>query len=194
MEKDYDLTIKELLEKVQGQLNKLDGKNSIKEGGFSKLVESSLSEIETFLFKHYITVKDCRLKIFCSAFDKDIVFAEVLPVYKPDKRKPTGFGDYLKTVKIKLKEDIPLELCVIDLSQYLSYNEAKKNFDRLLLEQNELLKQYKINLKAMEKMEDIMKYEAYDNNTKVEAEEAREIIYNSYSRKIYGLGECEDDK
>ena len=177
----YDLTIQELLEIIQTELNTLKGKNVVKEGGIGPLIARSIGNITIdgdFLVRYYISVNTCRLEMYCSGLNKDIPFAEIYPTYKPDKRKFSGYGDYLETLTIKLIRNIPLNLSVLDASQFLDYQEAKENFERLEKLSKDLLKDYYSYQEGMQKMQEIMKTEAYDEKTSKEATNALETLQN----------------
>lgn len=177
---NYDLTIKDFLEIIQKALDGLKGKNVQKDGGISKSVESALNNMEIDLFNYNVEVEGCRLKMFCSGTGSDITFADIITTYRPDKRKWNGVGDYLETVSVKLTKDIPMELEVINASQWLDYNNAKENFDRLEREQREMLEEYKKNLEAMKSLQDVMKCQAYDEETRKKSKEAEVTLESLY--------------
>ena len=179
----YDLTMKELMEIIQKALDELKGKNVAKEGGIAKLVETAIDGIkieEHSLLRYSISVNHCRLEMYCSGLDKEVGFAEIRQTYRPDKRKYTGYGDILESVTVKLTREIPLDLEVLNVSQFLDYEEAKENFERLERQQKELLEEYKKNYEAMEKLQEVMKTEAYDKETEKESQKAREILESLY--------------
>ena len=178
---NYDLTMKELMDIIQKALDGLKGKNVRKEGGISKLVESATSSIKEISLPRYnIEVKQCRFTMYCPGMDSDVVFADVKLVYKPDKRKWNGTSDILESVTIYLSREIPLEIEVLNVSQFLDYNVAKENFKRLEEQQKELLDEYRKNYEAMQKLQEVMKSEAYDPVTAKEAEEVKDILEDMY--------------
>lgn len=178
---NYDLTMKELMEIIQKALDGLRGKNVQKEGGISKLVESAMDNIEGISLSRYnIEVKECRFKMYCAGMDNEVEFADIRTEYKADKRKWNGIGDVLESVTIKLTREIPLDLEVLNVSQFLDYNVAKENFERLERTQKELLEEYKKNYEAMEKLQKVMRSEAYDTETTRESEKAEEILESLY--------------
>lgn len=176
---NYDLTMKELMEIIQKALDGLKGKNVVKEGGIGKLVKAAIDEIEIegySLIRYNIDVDHCQLKMYCSGLDNEVKFAEIRQTYKADKRKQSGYGDVLESVTVRLTREIPLDMEVLNVSQFLDYEEAKQNFERLERQQKELLEEYKRNLEGMAKMQDIMKYQAYNNETSRESEKAMETL------------------
>lgn len=175
----FDLTMKELLENIQKELEILKGKNVVKEGGIAKLVEKIVDGIQiegTFLARYNISVDRCWFKMYCSGMDKDITFAVIRQTYKEDKRKSNRRSDILESVTIELTKEIPLDMEVLNVSQFLDYKEAKENFDRLVREQKELLEEYKKNYEAMKQLQEVMKTETYNTETKKESERAEEIL------------------
>ena len=183
---NYDLTMKELLENMQKALDGLKGKNVAKEGGIAKLVEKVVNEIKiegTFLTRYNISIDHCWFKMYCSGIDKDIAFAVIRQTYKEDKRKSNGHGNVLESVTIELTRKIPLDMEVLNVSQFLDYEEAKSNFERLEREQKELLEEYKSNYKAMEELQKVMETEAYSKETKKESEKAEEVLESLYLNK-----------
>lgn len=176
---NYDLTVKELLEIIQKKLDSLQGKNAVKEGGISYLVDCEMSKLEEISLSRYnIEVDQCKFKIYCSAMDNEYEFAHIRQKYRPDKRKWDGFGDFLESVTIELTREIPLDLEVLNVPQFLSFNIAKENFERLERTQKELSEEYKNNLKAMKKLQEVMKYQAYDKDSTKNSEEAEDILEN----------------
>ena len=175
--KNYKITVKELLEHIQKGLNSLKGKNVKKEGGISKLVDAVAESLEEpYLSDYNISVDQCRFKIYCAGLGKDIEFATIRTEYRPDKRKWDGVGETLDNVTVVPEKDIPLDLEVINLPQYLDYNIAKERFERLVVQQKELMDEYQENLGFMRELQDVMKYHAYDKETNTAAEKAEEII------------------
>ena len=180
---NYYLTMKELIEIIQNQLDGLKDKNVVKEGGLEKLVESVINgiKIEGYSLTRYgLSINHCRLEMYCSGLDKEIEFAEIRPIYKPDKRKRIGYGDILESITLKLTKEIPLDMTVLDASQFLDYEDAKENFERLEKEQKELLNEYKKNLDVMSKMQGVMQCQAYDLETKKESEKAKKFLESLY--------------
>ena len=182
---NYDLKMNELIEIIQKKLDGLKGKDVQKEGGISYLVESAMNDMEEIsLSKYHIEVKECRFKMYCAGMDNDIEFAVIGTKYKADKRIWCGVGHVLESVTINLTREIPLDLEVLNVSQFLDYNVAKENFIRLEREQRELLEEYKSNYEAMERLQSVMKSEAYDNETTKESELMEEILEKFGSFKI----------
>lgn len=181
---NYDLTLKELLDSMQNVLEDLKGKNSKKEGGFSKMVDTALLNMPFALSGYYIEVNNCAVEMYCAGLEKNVEFANIIPKYKADKRTYMGYGDYIENVSIKLVKDPPMDWEVLNISQWLDFTVAKENFTRLERQQRELLEEYKENLKAMKKMQDIMKYHSYSKESKKEAEEALDILHSLFSEKF----------
>jgi hypothetical protein len=182
---NYDLKMNELIKIIQKKLDELKGKDVQKEGGISHLVESAMNDMEEIsLSKYHIEVKECRFKMYCAGMDNDIEFAVIGTEYKADKRRWNGVGHVLESVTINLTREIPLDLEVLNVSQFLDYNVAKENFERLERQQRELLEEYKSNYEAMERLQKVMKSEAYDKETTKESENAEEILEEFGSFKI----------
>ena len=183
----FDLTMKELLKIIQKELNGLKGKNVVKEGGIAKLIEDIINGIQiegTFLSRYNVYIDYCLLKMYCSGMDKDIEFAVIRQTYKEDKRKSNGHSDVLENVTVELTKEIPLDMEVLNVSQFLDYEEAKVNFERLKRQQRELLEEYKSNYEAMEKLRSVMKSEAYNKETIKESENAEGVLEEFSSFKI----------
>lgn len=171
------LRVYQWIKEIQNKLDELKGLNVEKEGGIGSLVKRTFDELPDELLKHNIECTyACQLTIFCSGFNKDIVFAEIHPKYRPDKRKWDGYGPYLESVTLKLIKDIPEGLKMSYASQWMDYNEAKENFKRLEKRQQELLEEYKENLAGMAKLQDIMFSESYNEETEKEVEELSEVL------------------
>ena len=174
-----NITVKELLDIVQKHLDKLKGKNAVKEGGVSSLVQAAINEIDEISLEHYnIDVYSCQLRAYCAGLNRDIAFANCMPEYRPDKRKYMGKGDVLDSVTVSLdkRKNIPLDLEVVNLAQFLDYTVAKERFDRLNNEQEEMMETYRSNCKNMENLQNIMKTCAYDTKTAAESESAYETL------------------
>lgn len=182
---NYDLKMNELIEIIQKKLDELKGKDVQKEGGISYLVESAMNDMEEISLSRYnIEVKECRFKMYCAGIDNDIEFAVIGTEYKADKRRRNGVGHVLESVTINLTREIPLDLEVLNMSQFLDYNVAKENFERLERKQRELLEEYKSNYETMERLQNVMKLEVYDKETIKESENAEEILEEFSSFKI----------
>ena len=172
---DY-ISVKTLIENCNEALKVLVGKTPTKEvGGISKMVADVLEPVLDNAHS-LLEVDMCRLKMYCSSLDREIEFADVKPTYKADKRRWDGVGSRLESLELVLTRDIPEDLSVIDLSQQLSYDIAKENFDRLYNEELELLRQFKENCEGMAKLRDIMQSEAYSKEKSVEADKAWGIL------------------
>ena len=172
-----NITVKELLDSIQKRLDTLKGKNTVKLGGIAALVEMAIAE-EISLEDYNMDIEYCQLRVYCPGMNRDIVFAGCSAEYRPDKRKYMGRGDVLESVTISLdkKRNIPLDLKIVDLPQFLDYSVAKENFDRLNGQQKELMEEYSSNCKAMEGLLEIMKTCAYDTKTAGEYEDASETL------------------
>lgn len=174
---DY-ISVKTLIENCNKALECLIGKAPTKEpGGLSQMTKSVLEPVLNDA-SALLEISECRIKVFLSSFDSEIEFANIKPTYKADKRRWDGIGDKLESLQVVLTRDIPEDLYVIDLSQQISYDYAKENFDRLQREQEELKQQYNDNLKSMKELQSIMKYDAYNDSKKKEAEQAMETIFD----------------
>lgn len=183
---NYKLTMQGFIKAINTELKTLIGKNPQKEGGISLMVEKAIDNIGVDFLSYGIEVKGCRLEMFVGALDRNIEFATISPTYKRDKRTSSKLGNYLESVEVKMEKEIPMNISVLDASQWIAYNEAKDIFNRLKKEQDELLIQYRKNLEGMRIYQEIMKYEAYDGETKTKAEKAEEILQEckDYERRI----------
>lgn len=172
-----NITVKELLDSIQKRLDTLKGKNAVKLGGIATLVEMAIAE-EISLEDYNMDIEYCHLRVYCPGMNRDISFAGCSAEYRPDKRKYMGRGDVLESVTILLdkRRNIPLDLKIVDLPQFLDYSVAKENFDRLIGQQKELMEEYISNCKAMEGLLETMKTCAYDTKTAGESEDASETL------------------
>ena len=154
-----NITVKELLDSIQKRLDTLKGKNTVKLGGIATLVEMEYTLEEISLEDYNMDIEYCQLRVYCPGMNRDIGFADCRPEYRPDKRKYMGRGDVLESVTISLdkRRNIPLDLKIVDLPQFLDYSVAKENFDRLNGQQKELMEEYSSNCKAMEGLLETMK-------------------------------------
>ena len=169
---NYELTMQGLIKAINTELKTLIGKNPQKEGGISLMVENAIDNIGVDFLSYGIEVKGCRLEMYVGALDRNIEFATISPTYKRDKRTSSKLGNYLESIEVKMEKEIPMNISVLDASQWIAYNEAKDIFNRLKKEQDDLLIQYRKNLEGMRIYQEIMKYEAYDGETKTKAEKA----------------------
>jgi hypothetical protein len=171
------ILIKDLIDNCNKALEALAGKTPTKEpGGLSQMTKEILEPVLKDM-DGALKIDSCRIKVYCSPLDKEIEFADIKPTYKADRRTWNGVGEKLECLKVVLTRDIPEDLSVVDLSQQLSYDYAKENFDRLKREQDELREQFAANLKAMEELQDVMRCEAYNDDKSREAEQAKYILY-----------------
>ena len=171
-----DNTIQECINTLEQELSKLVGHNVYKEGGISEMVRKTLLNASFDLLNVGIEFDQCYFKSYCPGVDKEIEFAYVKTTYKEDKRKVNGSGNTIEKVSVCLSKEIPEDLKLVDLPQWLDYNEAKATFKRIEAHQQEYLEAYSHNLEIMARMQDIMYSESYDAETTKEAEEARNIL------------------
>lgn len=171
-----DNTIQDCISTLEQELSKLVGHNVYKEGGISEMVRKTLLNASFDLLNVGIEFDQCYFKRYCPGVDKEIEFAYIRATYKEDKRKANGSGNVIEKIEVCFLKEIPKDLKLSDLPQWLDYNEAKEVFKRIELQQREYLEAYSRNLEIMARMQDVMYSESYDTKTAKEAEEARTII------------------
>ena len=169
-------TLQELINTLETELSKLIGHNVYKEGGITEMARKILLSASFDLLNVGIEFDQCYFRRYCPGVDRDVEFAYVSATYKEDKRKSDGTGSTIDKISVCLTREIPEDLKLIDLPQWLDYNEAKDTFKRIETQQREVLETYNRNLEVMARMQDIMYSESYDAETTKEAEEARAII------------------
>lgn len=174
---NYDLTVKEFIDIVNKNLESLKGKNPMEYyNGISELVKNTIENMEIDLLDYSVNLDFCQLSFTSYHTGKELVFATIRSTYKQDKRTSTGYGNKLESVEAKLIDNIPIDWALLDLKQYMEYNEAKELYIALMEEQKKLVKQYEENKKMLKNYVDAMRLEAYDTNTECEVDE--------YYRKI----------
>ena len=162
-ENKYDMTIAELLDQLNCAAETLKGKCPVKTRyGLAGLVKDAVEDLGIDFYHNYmIDVDHCRVNVDTGEFGA-VEIATFYPYYKEDKRRNTGKGDYLESVKVVLTREIPLDFKCIDLVQKLEYDVAKEHKERLDEEIKELQKEIEDRKKGVERMEEIMKYQKYE--------------------------------
>lgn len=162
-ERNYNLTLGEMLDKFASAVEPLKGKNPKKEpGGISAMVDKAVAGTGLDLLFYNINVKDCHVYIDTVDFG-NVEIAHFITKYKPDARKYIGIGDYLESVTINMCRDIPRDTAVLDLMQILSYDVAKERKGRIEKEVAELKKEIEEKTDHIRQMEKIMEKQAYSN-------------------------------
>lgn len=162
-ERNYNLTLGEMLDEFASAVEPLKGKKPKKEpGGISAMVDKAVAGTGLDLIFYNVYVKDCHVYIDTVDFG-NVEIAHFITKYKPDARKYTGIGDYLESVTIKMCRDIPRDTAVLDLMQILSYDVAKERKERIEKEVAELKKEIEEKTDYIRQMEKIMEKQAYSN-------------------------------
>lgn len=159
-------TLKELFEELNIAMKNLKGKCPKKENNsISELVEDAIQKIivsEKYSY-YLLKLESCELSLYVSTFKRYLTIGEFKPTYRIDKRRRDDRSDYLEKVDFVLKKSVQesIDLELINLSQKLTYDFAKKNHDRLVREVKELEKEIAERMEGIKKYEDIMRIEKY---------------------------------
>ena len=127
-----------------------------------------MENMEIYLPDYSVNIECCKLFFTSYYTDNKLVFANIRSVYKQDKRTTTGYGNKLESVKIELVDNIPVDWYLLDLKQYMEYQEQKEDLIFYMKKQKEVIAQFKENKIAMEKYIKNMEIESYDKTTQYE--------------------------
>lgn len=125
---DYEITLDEFKREMDKALQTLIGKDVMKNGGIGKLVKDAT---ENVLFG-CIECDNTIIKDFCPEINDYMAeFGRVKWTYKPDRRKISGVGTVIESIRFEYTHPHLAEIAehVCDISQVLTYDTAKARRD-----------------------------------------------------------------
>lgn len=157
---DYEITIEDFKTKMDESLQSIIGIDVMKNGGIGKLVKEA---VEPVLFGN-IECDNTLIKIFCPALGEDDMeeFGRVKYEYKEDKRVRGGIGTTIAKIWFEYTIDTDkVDTYICNISQVLSYDIAKEEFDKCEAELEELQKRIEVLTDEKFRYKEIMRSERY---------------------------------